>query len=322
MKILVIFTGGTIGSTLSANKISPDSANSHALISSHNNIYNDSFEAMHPYTILSENLNGTHLSELYACLSTAILRDYDGIIVTHGTDTLQYTASYLSYTFTLCTTPIVVVSANYPLANPLSNGVANFSAAVDFIHSRAGRGVFVSYQNSGESTLIHRASRVLPHSAYSDRVESIFGSYYGKITDNHFEPNPSYTEAPDSDIRLNPKLGAQSDVIYIQPYVGCSYPQVGSSAKAVLLGSYHSGTLNTTDSPLRNFCKTANASGVPIFLTGNTDGFEYESKSEFKRLGIRSLPPCSPIAMYMKLWLIDKESIFDVSQPLGGDMQG
>ena len=115
MKILVVFTGGTIGSCYNDGVISPDSSTRYKLIEMYkqNGGYAE-FDAISPYTVLSENLNGEYFNLLYNSVKENI-NNYDGIIVTHGTDTLQYTSAVLSYMFGLCNTPIVLVSANYPL---------------------------------------------------------------------------------------------------------------------------------------------------------------------------------------------------------------
>ena len=135
MKILVIFTGGTIGSTCENGIISPDKEKKYRLLEAYfANGGKAEFDTAQPYTVLSENLNGEHLSLLYKSVKEAISQNiYDGIIVTHGTDTLQYTSAFLSYMLGLCNTPVVLVSSNYPIDNPKANGVDNFTAAVDFI---------------------------------------------------------------------------------------------------------------------------------------------------------------------------------------------
>lgn len=126
MKILVVFTGGTIGSCYNDGVISPDSSTRYKLIEMYkqNGGYAE-FDAISPYTVLSENLNGEYFNLLYNSVKENI-NNYDGIIVTHGTDTLQYTSAVLSYMFGLCNTPIVLVSANYPLESEKSNGLENF----------------------------------------------------------------------------------------------------------------------------------------------------------------------------------------------------
>ena len=103
MKILTVFTGGTIGSTKSDGVISPDSENSYKLFEMYSKKDKKvEFTAVQPLNILSENMNGKFLTQLYKCISSYDLSEFDGVIVAHGTDTLQYTAAYLSYAFGLC----------------------------------------------------------------------------------------------------------------------------------------------------------------------------------------------------------------------------
>lgn len=321
MKILTVFTGGTIGSTKSDGVISPDSENSYKLIEMYTKKdKNVEFTAVQPLNILSENMNGKFLTQLYKCISSYNLSRFDGVIVAHGTDTLQYTAAYLSYAFGLCKTPIVIVSANFPLEDKRSNGFQNFCGAVELIRSRKGRGVFVSYANCEYFADIHRGAKVLQHTAYSDKIYSIHDNIFGEIHGKEFVKNESYSEQQD-EISMSDctELEETSDVLYVKPYVGVTYPQIRQGTKAVLLEGYHSGTLNTDSNELTKFCAEAEKFSVPVFLTGAELGFFYESKLMFEKLKIDVLPPASPIAMYMKLWMLTKDRLDDVFLPCGGD---
>ena len=66
MKILVVFTGGTIGSCYNDGVISPDSSTRYKLIEMYkqNGGYAE-FDTISPYTVLSENLNGEYFNLLY-----------------------------------------------------------------------------------------------------------------------------------------------------------------------------------------------------------------------------------------------------------------
>lgn len=325
MKILTVFTGGTIGSTKSSGVISPDSQNSYKLLKMYSKTDKKvEFTAVQPMNILSENMNGKFLTQLYKCISSYDLKKFDGVIVAHGTDTLQYTAAYLSYAFGLCKTPIVLVSANFPLEDNRSNGFQNFCGAVELIRSGKGRGVLVSYTNTPyDVTEIHRASRVLPHSPYEDYVFSIFeNSVYADYCDDNFEKCRYYKEERDK-ISMSDctELEEVSDVLYLRPYVGMTFPQISQDIKAILLEGYHSGTLNTGGNELTKFCAEAEKYGVPVYLTGAEKGFFYESKLMYEKLKINVLPPASPIAMYMKLWMLKKDRLDDVYQACGGDFQ-
>lgn len=321
MKILTVFTGGTIGSTKSEGVISPDSENSYKLLEMYSKKDKKvEFTAVQPLNILSENMNGKFLTQLYKCISSYDLSEFDGVIVAHGTDTLQYTAAYLSYAFGLCKTPIVIVSANFPLEDRRSNGFHNFCGAVELIKSRKGRGVFVSYANCEYFADIHRGAKVLQHTAYSDELYSIHDNIFGEIHGKEFVKNDFYSEQQD-EISLADctELEETSNVLYVKPYVGMTYPHITNGTKAVLLEGYHSGTLNTDGDELTKFCLDAEKCGVPIYLTGAEQGFFYESKLMFEKLKINVLPPASPIAMYMKLWMLKKDRLDDVFLPCGGD---
>ncbi len=305
MKILVVFTGGTIGSTNINGVIAPDSSCSYTLLDMYDKAFGGvSFTAISPYTILSENLCGENLNSLYDCICSQNTAEFDGIIVTHGTDTLQYTSAFLGFAFANSSIPIVVVSANYPLADERSNGLCNFAAAVDFIRTEGIGGVFVSYKNKGEPPKIHRAEKLLEHAAYSDEVQSVFNDFYGEIIDNKFVKNSVYRGDGDLPELKHPiRLSVRSGVLRIVPYVSMIYPKLTEQTKAVLLESYHSGTLNTDSNELAAFCREAEMMNIPVFLTGAEEGFFYESKLKFDRLKIRILPPMAPIAAYMLLWI-------------------
>jgi L-asparaginase len=57
-------------------------------------------------------------------------RDYDGVVVLHGTDTLSYTASALSFLLKPCRIPIVLTGAQLPLSSPLTDARRNLLSAI------------------------------------------------------------------------------------------------------------------------------------------------------------------------------------------------
>lgn len=292
MKLLVIFTGGTIACSRGGEGLSPDSGNSFLLLELYKQTHPDaSFDTACPYFILSENLGRAQLEALYDCVKDNLGR-YDGIVVTHGTDTLPYTAAYLSLRLGMCDTPVVLVSAAYPLDDSRSNGLSNFTGAVDFIRSRQGRGVFVSYQNNGETLRIHRGYKVLPHAPYSDRIESLFGQWYAEVKAGTVRRNPGFTE--DNLPQGNP---FERRVLWLRVHPGMVLPSL-SHTDVVLFEGYHSGTLPTANSAFAAFCNAAHEQGVSLYLTGAQEGFDYESKQAFDRLHIRELPPMSPVTAF------------------------
>lgn len=100
---------------------------------------------------------------------------------------------------------------------------------------------------------------------------------------------------------ITPDFG--KPVLYLRAYVGIEYPSP-LGFKAVLLEGYHSGTLNTSDKGLIRLCRKASEENIPVFLTGDPKGFEYETKQNYASLEIVSLPPAAPIAAYVRLMML------------------
>lgn len=310
MRILFVFTGGTIGSTQRGEVISTDDEKKYKLIEAYKAKYSLDFEydLVEPYTELSENNTGWHIRTLIGCINENISNGYDGVIVTHGTDTLQYSAAAIGYCFGGNSIPICIASANAPIENQSSNALDNLHGAVSFIKQRCGKGAFVVYRNSSAETVaVHRATRLIASNAYSDEVMSLSGSIYGSFNKKFdFVKNPSYHEIEDETEPLSAdKLKDLSEEIAIvEPYVGMKYPSIDDGVKYVLLNTYHSGTVNTKSREAIEFFELAREKGVKIYATGVSGGAIYSSADSFKTLGIIPVESMSPISVYIKMWLI------------------
>ena len=326
MKILVIFTGGTIGSTENGSYVSPDKEKPYKLINMYKKLAVKNkgsssviFDILIPYQALSENINCNNFRILSECLEKVDENAYNGIIITHGTDTLQYTAAFTGYIMAGAQIPVVLVSANYVLEDIRSNGVDNFYYAVEFICQNKGKGVFVSYRNTGDYPKIHRAVRLVMHQAYSDRIYSICDSYYGYFDKEKFIYNNKYYLRDDVEYNgtkmFNVPSGSwQSGIMQVHPYPGMEYILPGDCIKAVLHYTYHSGTICSNATGLKQFAAYTGENGIPVFVTGAGGGADYESMKCYNRLGFYMLPKASPEAMYIKLWLciINNKSINEI----------
>jgi len=299
MKILVMFTGGTIGSKSNGEYISVNSNNNYRIIEEYHKAAGRCgpddksiiFDTTEVYTLLSENLDGEHLrilgKSVRAVLEGNHETGYDGIIITHGSDTIQYSAAMLDLLFPTAKIPIMLVASNHVLDDEAANGIANFCAAVDAILEKKITGVHVPYLNSDGKMYIHKGACLLPHLPYSD---DLFSTPFCIDT---------------KDVTLHLPTSSESDILVIHPYPGMSYPVFTEKnvPKYILLNTYHSGTLVCNSSDARRFFRDAHTLGIPVFLTGAETGISYESTSVFDELYIEVLPPASPIAAYMLLWL-------------------
>ena len=300
MKILVIFTGGTIGSSIKQGGADVDQTMQHVLLKQYKNDSNIEFITSSPYSVLSENLSAIELNLLQNEIAKGLESDNDGIIVTHGTDTLQYTAAAIEIAFSNTNRPIVFVSADYPLENPKTNGHINFEAAVEFIKTKKQNGVFVSYKNNTEKkTAIHIASHILQHLELDSNIYSLdsapFATYDKEIVFNH-EPIRPESSIGTVNYMSNP------GILSIESCPGNHYSYSLEQVQAIILKPYHSGTLNTSNHAFCNFCRQAKERKVPVFVMSSSTNVSYKSTELYHDLGITPIYHSTYISAYIKIW--------------------
>ena len=101
------------------------------------------------------------------------------------------------------------------------------------------------------------------------------------------------------------------------------YPELNNSVKYVVFNTYHSGTLNTKSEQAKAFFDTAAKKGITVYATAIYDGPQYESADAFEKLHILPIKNMSPIAAYVKLWLLsamNKDAEQYVNASLSGDV--
>lgn len=337
MRICNIFTGGTIGSTLGNDGyISTSKEAPYQLLYTYKNQYSCTYdmENCNPYTILSENLDAHHILKLIKTISSKLDSGFDGIIIMHGTDTLQYSAAILSIVFHHINIPIVLVSSDYILSDARANGIVNYHYAIRFIETYNKNNtqygthhVFVSYENKGGLPTIHCADMLQPPIPYSGDVKSILDNYIGTyIVDQQEKYIPNLCFNPELSILktmenisndlsrlplcivnkdyLHIKLDScASYIMRIQPFPGRTLPDITHDTKVILLETYHSGTFFINDD-FYQFTKKANDFHIPIFLTGlNSSERNYETVKNYTTANIIPVYDTAVIALYCFLWL-------------------
>lgn len=125
--ILLITTGGTISSIVSKEGLVP--SNSQEILKEF---------GLHNLDIKLSVLDlmckdSTNISPKdWVIIAKAIynnLEKYDGIVVTHGTDTMAYTTSMLSYMLQNPSIPVVFTGSQLPISHPLTDGINNLHYA-------------------------------------------------------------------------------------------------------------------------------------------------------------------------------------------------
>ena len=109
-KIMLIATGGTIASKITAGGLMP-AISSRELLSYVPEISSVAeVTAVQPFNLDSTNISPAHWLEI-ARIIEANYTAFDGFVVTHGTDTMAYTAAALSYLVQNSPKPVVLTGS-------------------------------------------------------------------------------------------------------------------------------------------------------------------------------------------------------------------
>ncbi|GLX70046.1 asparaginase [Paenibacillus glycanilyticus] len=322
-QILVMFTGGTIGSKNNNGAISVNEAGSYHLIDAYmaSPLKREvDLETVQPMNILSENIVPSDWNALIAAIRAVDQTKYDGIIVTHGSDTLAYSAALLSFVMSDLTIPLVLVASNYPLGDERANGLSNFAGAINLISEDAAPGVFVVYRNDKGESVVYLGSRITQCESFTDQFDSPYSVPYGMMAEGRLvrydHPyNPTQEELrlrqPSGSPWVEDGEGIQPGMLYIRPFPGMSYSYYDFTVhkpKAVLHDLFHSGTANAsgTDSySLLRFAQYCAEHGVDLYLCPLKDKRDamYASSIALLEAGAVFIENMSIEAALMKLTL-------------------
>jgi L-asparaginase len=310
-QILVVFTGGTIGSTATEGTINTNLSTACQLIQlyqQHCPHHHIRFTSIQPLQLSSENLTPSVWTSFITAIEAAHPENYDALIVTHGTDTLSFTACALSYYFHAIKKPLLLVSSNYPLDNPQANGLENFICAVEFVLQVNKAGVFVPYRNPGQIMHIHRGTHLAASLQLSGDFISVQNKHYMTFNYGRFSERNLTTHTPSNAVAVQPIFSEQ--ILLVKPYPGLNYSHFNlGNTVAVLHDLYHSGTACVSqqwgdDYSLIDFIKRCSAQGILVYLAPAIKTEDaYQSTRALLDLGANMLWNMSLEAAYVKLSL-------------------
>lgn len=183
-KILMISTGGTLASSHSDNGMSPQLHSDDILKKISGLMEGFTVDQEEMFMIDSSNMQ----PEEWELLSARIYErrgEYDGIVVIHGTDTLAYTASALSFALQRIEIPVVLTGSQVSIENPIADATENCRAALHMAASGC-PGVYVAFNR--KIIMGTRASKVRTRSF--DAFESINYPYAARIDSSGLVLNP------------------------------------------------------------------------------------------------------------------------------------
>ncbi|MDE7234223.1 MAG: asparaginase [Ruminiclostridium sp.] len=291
-KILLIETGGTIACTETENGLSPTGSVSKTLSDGLSGV-----ETLAPFSLDSTDLTPAHWRRLYETAQNACdSGKYGGIVIFHGTDTLDYTAALLYYTLKT-EIPVILTGAMTPLSEPNSDGVRNADDAILAARDKRLRGVFAVFGGRviGGNELVKR------YSENADAFRSFSGRDLGEIRDGAVtlfrEPEPA-------ELFDYPPIDRKIAVLKLSPFMtGAALSAVSASdADGAVLEGYGAGGLPEHLLPAAKELTEK----MPVVLTtpciGDANLREYEVGRRALECGIRDGRKCTTATAAVQLY--------------------
>lgn len=216
-KITILHTGGTIASKVDYEsgavnaKFSPDELLS--LFPELSEIAN--IDSRLVANMLSENMNFLHYNSLANAIKEEIEKEAQGIIITHGTDTMHYTSAALSFMLENLNIPVILTGAQRSSDRGSSDASANIIAATAFAANSNFAGVAVCmHENEDDKNciIIDGLHARKMHSSKRDAFKSVNREIIARV--NYTNKKINYVKMPEaskSEIPLvvksfNPKI--------------------------------------------------------------------------------------------------------------------
>ena len=306
--IVLIGTGGTIGSQPDA-RTGAMTAGSPAerLLDTVPDVFGiANIRTTDVASVFSENMGIKDWQKLAETVEKEMNSGADGVIISHGTDTMGHTAAALSFMLTELSGPVVIVGAQRSTDRPSSDAPGNLTAAVRFCSSKM-PGVYVIMQDtmSDNSFAVHRGTRARKmHTSRRDAFRSV-----NTIPVAHIDASGKITindEIPKASERTKARTKMCRDVILLQFYPGMDAKLfrdvILNSKGAVIAGTGLGHVSEEMEALLKEACNK----GIIVIMTsqcinGPTGPNIYDTGRRLKDMGVIYANDILPETAYVKL---------------------
>lgn len=253
--ILIIYTGGTIGMK--------NDAETGALVPFDFSAIYDEFPSLKRLNVdidvltMDPVIDSSNVTPANWAALAELIRDnytrYDGFVVLHGTDTMSYTASALSFMLENLAKPVVFTGSQIPIGVLRTDGRENLITAVEIAAAReGGRAVVpevcICFQNK-----LFRANRTTKHSA--EQLNAFRSDNYPILAEVgvsiHYNRPFIRRPAPDpGPLRIVTQLDTRIAVVWLFPGMSAETftAMLGiPGLRGVVLETYGAGNAPTAD---------------------------------------------------------------------------
>lgn len=303
-KILLLTTGGTIASLPGGEGLEPQRSEVMERELNQLRTYYD-ITVRDVICLDSSNIR----PEEWQLIATHIFEDregYDGIVVSHGTDTMAYTASAVTFMLPDIDLPVVFTGSQLPLADMLSDGPDNLRTA--FAMASSGHpGVFLAFDR--KVMLGCRAVKVRA-SGFS-AFESVNARYAARVSNRGLVVDGQVLQKRKGEARLLPQISRNVFLLKLTPGLNPAVFDMLAAMgyKGIVIEAFGLGGVNVLHKGLRGIHRAVE-DGISVVVTtqclyDSADLEVYQVGNKLLELGvIQGRDMTSEAAMTKLMWAI------------------
>ena len=324
-KILLLTTGGTIASLPGGEGLEPQRSG----------VMERELNQLRTYYDISVQdvmcLDSSNITpEEWQIIAKAIFenrREYDGIVVSHGTDTMAYTASAVTFMLPNIDIPVVFTGSQLPLADMLSDGPENLRTA--FAMAAEGhKGVFLAFDRK-----VMRGCRAVKVRASGfSAFESVNARYAAQVSNLGLVVDQRILPRQNGEPRLCPEISREVFLLKLTPGLNPAiFDMLGAMGyKGIVIEAFGLGGMHVLERSLRGIRRCVE-DGISVVVTtqclyDSSNLQVYQVGNKLLELGvIQGRDMTSEAAMTKLMWAIgqgmDQNEIITLfNQDLAGEV--
>lgn len=260
-KILLLTTGGTIASVPGGEGLEPHRSD----------VMERELEQLRTYYDITVRdvmcLDSSNIRpEEWQLIARRVFEDragFDGVVISHGTDTMAYTASAVTYMLPCIDLPVVFTGSQLPLADMLSDGPDNLRTA--FAMASSGYpGVFLAFDR--KVMLGCRAVKVRA-SGFS-AFESVNARYAARVSNQGLVVDADVLPKPRGEARLLPQISKNVFLLKLTPGLNPAVFDMLAAMgyKGIVIEAFGLGGVNVLHKGLRGIHRAVE-DGISVVVT-------------------------------------------------------